>query len=493
MLPERREDALVVGELDLVGRAVDVELGDVDRQAQRGQPRQRRLDRSVGRAGESRRERMALDADGVDQVLRLQQADDVHVAPHVGGVVGDAELVDPELRVREVLARQAERFEHPVPPGGAVAAERLDVVAVPGAARRIVQRLVHDVDLVDVRELLGDQPEPLFDLGPLLVDGQALDPGRLLVAPDQRVHAERDAVGLGAVVGRPEVTPVHRVAGALDAAPLAAVLRRDLVEVRREIEVLRRARDATEELGLAGRDRRARRRVRRRRRHGAAREAVVEVVDGVEDALETERPLVDEQPVLAAGDLEGLDEGARSDDEPGDAGLGIAVRRQLDPLVDARGGGAAADDPVGRRGEADVPQVVGGGPIAARRGVPRAEGAAVVEAVVVGGGVGGGADPQPDIQLPGAGGRERDAVAGGAVGGGGIVAADGGVDADVIDRAVGADRELGADRAGLRLDDGRNLLSEARAWRDERQRQGQDIPACVLHEAAPSGWKAATG
>ena len=387
----------------------------------------------------------------------------------------------PSLACGRYLAREAERLEHPVPARRAVAAERLDVVAVAGAARRIVQRFVDDVDLVDVRVAGRDAGEPLLDLLALLVDRQALHPRRLLVAPDQRVHPERDLVDDRAVVGRVEVAPVRHVALRLGAAPLAAVLGRDLIEVGREVQVLRRARDAPEELRLPGRDRRARRGVPGRRRHGAARQAVVEIVDGVEDALETEGPLVDEEAVFAARDLEGLGERAGGDDEPGDAGLGIAVRRQLDPLVDARGHGAAADHAVARGTEADVPQVVGGGPVGTGRRVPRAERAAVVEAVVVGGGVGGRADPQPDIQLPGAGGRERDAVARGAVGGGGVVAADGGGDPDVVDRAVGAERELGPDHARLRLDDRRDLLRDGPARRDKRHRQSQDTPACLPH------------
>ena len=62
MFPEHRENALVVGELDFIGRAVDVELRHVDRQA-----RSPRADRGWRCAWTSecrrRRERMALHAD----------------------------------------------------------------------------------------------------------------------------------------------------------------------------------------------------------------------------------------------------------------------------------------------------------------------------------------------------------------------------------------------------------------------------------------------
>ena len=163
--------------------------------------------------------------------------------------VGDAVVVEHQLRVGEVLLRQAEGVEDPVPAGavGAVgAAERprvvaagVAVVALVGGVRavgRIVQRLVDDLEPLDVRVALRDRREPLLDLHQLLLGRQRGHPRRLLVAPDEHVEVEREAVGLREGVRLVEVRPAHRRGPRRSgrAAPLARVLGRDLVEVLRE-------------------------------------------------------------------------------------------------------------------------------------------------------------------------------------------------------------------------------------------------------------------
>ena len=120
------------------------------------------------------------------------------------------------------------------------------------AVRRIPRRLVDHLQPLDVRVAGGDRREPLLDLGELLLGRQRRHPRRLLVAPQQDVEVEREAVGLGEVVGLVELVPAHR-RGARRArgdAPLAAVLRRDLVEVLRE-QRTRELADAPEPLVLA--------------------------------------------------------------------------------------------------------------------------------------------------------------------------------------------------------------------------------------------------
>ena len=207
--------------------------------------RLRLVDRHVARG----RERVALFTDGVEQVLALEDVDDLQVLGRRAVGVGDAVVVEHQLRVGEVLLRQPEGVEDPVPAGavGAVgAAERPRVVAarvavaalVGGvrAVRRVVQRFVDDLQPLDVRVAQGDGREPLLDLDQLLLGAQCRHPRRLLVAPDEHVEVKRPAVGLREVVCLIEVGPAHRggTAGARRAAPLARVLGGDLVEVLRE-------------------------------------------------------------------------------------------------------------------------------------------------------------------------------------------------------------------------------------------------------------------
>ena len=70
-----------------------------------------------------------------------------------------------------------------------------------------------------------DRREPLVDFLELLFDWQFVDPVRLLVAPDEHVEMERQAVVLGQVVSRVQVVPVEHVACRLRRTPLARVLR----------------------------------------------------------------------------------------------------------------------------------------------------------------------------------------------------------------------------------------------------------------------------
>jgi hypothetical protein len=53
-----------------------------------------------------------------------------------------------------------------------------------------VERLVHDVHQSDVRVALGRERHPLLDLCELLDGGEAREPARLLLTPDQRVELE---------------------------------------------------------------------------------------------------------------------------------------------------------------------------------------------------------------------------------------------------------------------------------------------------------------
>ena len=190
-----------------------------------------------------------LEPDPVDQVLALEEVDDLQVLVRRRRHARDGDVVEHQLGVREVLAREPERVEDPVVAravGAVVAAERLHVVAarrevralVLGhrAVRRIPCRLVDDLQVVDVRVARRDGREPLLDLDELLVRGQVRHPRRLLVAPQQHVEVELEAVCLGEAVRLVERRPAHR-RGARRAgrtAPLPGVLRRDLVEPLRE-------------------------------------------------------------------------------------------------------------------------------------------------------------------------------------------------------------------------------------------------------------------
>ena len=288
VLPERRHDPAVVAQLDRVagraagGHAVDVELGDLDRQPGGGEPVEVR---PVHRHVPGGRERVTLYADGVDQLLALEDVDDLEVLRGRGVGVRDAVVVEHQLRVGEVLLGQPEGVEDPVPAGaiGAVrTAERprvvparVAVVALVGRVRavgRVVQRLVDDLQPGDVRVARRDGREPLVELGELFLGRQRGHPRRLLVAPDQHVEVEREAVGLGDAVRLVEVVPAHRRRARRPgrAAPLAGVLGRHLVEVLREqgpSELV----DAPEPLVLPV-DREARARLRRRRRRRQQRE-----------------------------------------------------------------------------------------------------------------------------------------------------------------------------------------------------------------------------
>ena len=185
----------------------------------------------------------------VDQVLALEDVDDLQVLRGGGVGVGDAVVVEHQLGVGEVLLGQPEGVEDPVPAravGAVGAAQRAGVVAARvavvalvggvGAVRRVVQRLVDDLQPLDLRVALGHGREPLLDLHELLLGGQRGHPRRLLVAPDEHVEVELHAVGLREVVRRVQIAPAHgRGAGrARGTPPLARVLRRDLIEVLRE-------------------------------------------------------------------------------------------------------------------------------------------------------------------------------------------------------------------------------------------------------------------
>ena len=106
VLPEQREDALVIGELRSRIRVVDIHLGDHDGQARGGERRE------VGRQGGRRvvldGKRVPLEGNDIDEVFGLQQVDDRDVARHRGGVVGDAIFVEHQFLAREVLAGEFE-------------------------------------------------------------------------------------------------------------------------------------------------------------------------------------------------------------------------------------------------------------------------------------------------------------------------------------------------------------------------------------------------
>jgi hypothetical protein len=152
---------------------------------------------------------MTLDADVVDQATSLEQVDDCQVGSRRSVSVGDAVVVQHQLGIREVFPRQREGVDDPVPAGVAIAAQCLDVVAVGGATRRVVQRLVDHFDLLDIRKLLRNRREPDANRFLLLGNRQAFDPGRLLVTPEQRVPLERGAGGARLVIGRACRGPVE--------------------------------------------------------------------------------------------------------------------------------------------------------------------------------------------------------------------------------------------------------------------------------------------
>src|SRR5262249_26166178 len=93
-------------------------------------------------------EGMGLDADAIDEIARLQQLYDLEVARRRIPVVGDAVVIEYQLCIREELAGQREGIDDPVPSSGARTAEGVDVIASSRAVWRIVQRLVHHVDLL---------------------------------------------------------------------------------------------------------------------------------------------------------------------------------------------------------------------------------------------------------------------------------------------------------------------------------------------------------
>src|SRR4029079_10799289 len=131
---------------------------------------------------------------------------------------------------RAVLVRPLERLGDPVVPAGSGAAERGDI-----RRRRVRRGLVDDVDELRVGVALAVQADPLLDLGLLVGLRQPANPARLLAAPDEVVLLEGDVGLLGVVVHRIEGGPAHLIAGSLDRAPLARVLRRELVPVVDEV------------------------------------------------------------------------------------------------------------------------------------------------------------------------------------------------------------------------------------------------------------------
>src|SRR3569833_4686835 len=127
---------------------------------------------------------MDLDANAIDEVARLQQLDDLEVARRRIPGVGDAEVIEYQLCIREALAGQRERVDDPVPSSGARSAQGVEVIAFSRTVRRIVQRLVHYVDLLQIRELTCNSGEPNEDCFLLLCYRQSLDPSRLQNSPE---------------------------------------------------------------------------------------------------------------------------------------------------------------------------------------------------------------------------------------------------------------------------------------------------------------------
>ena len=72
-------------------------------------------------------------------------------------------------------ARMIQSSRTPAPPRPLSATRAAcDVVAVPGPRRRIVQRLVHDLDLLEIREFARDRRQPDANGFLLLRDRQTL-------------------------------------------------------------------------------------------------------------------------------------------------------------------------------------------------------------------------------------------------------------------------------------------------------------------------------
>src|SRR5450432_2312880 len=143
--------------------------------------------------------------------------------------------------------RPVERLHVPIVTARAGAADGVHV------HRLVVRRLIDDVDDGHVRIALAEQLNPLLDLGLLIGRGQAAEPAWLLLTPHEVVLLEDGAVSHRVGVDRVEPGPVHLVLGPFDGAPLALVLRRNLVPVGREIRTDLTARgDVPNELAGAG-------------------------------------------------------------------------------------------------------------------------------------------------------------------------------------------------------------------------------------------------
>ncbi len=259
MLPENREDALVLCKLRLVGRPIDFELRNHQRQARGCQSIEVSLrDLGVDRRGEG----MALNRHDIDEIFLLKQLHDGEVA--FGGLLGIRHiiLIHDELRVREVFARHTEGGEYPIPASRSRPAERFVVVSalrivlvsVPG---RIIHRLVHHLDIVQRRVALGDLRVTFRELLELLLRRKLADPGRLLISPDERMEAEGEPIVLRQGVGLVERAPVQLVADGLKRRPFPGVFRRHLVPVVGEALELRPRPDVPEKfrgrISLVGR------------------------------------------------------------------------------------------------------------------------------------------------------------------------------------------------------------------------------------------------
>src|SRR3569833_3073789 len=270
---------------------------------------------------------MDLDANAIDEVAHLQQLDDLEVARRSITVVGDAEVIEYQLCIREELAGQRERVDDPVPSSGARTAQGVEVIAFSRTVRRIVQRLVHYVDLLQIRELARNGGEPDADCFLLLCYRQGLDPGRLLTAPEQIVPLEDVAIAARLVIrlarrikiehrigkGRKSLIRRSKRGLRLGTTPQATKNQRHQKPVRAEVQRrISRTVGTAQEYGLTGRERLSRARKRggisrgHRRAADARRTRRIQVLHGVAGIAGPAGELVEQKAVFACSPREAL-------------------------------------------------------------------------------------------------------------------------------------------------------------------------------------------
>src|SRR5690606_5059870 len=89
---------------------------------------------------------VTLYANAVNKTTVVQQFDNGEVLRRARVVVYDSVIIDEEFGIRTIPTCKFKRFDHPIPAGSTCSTKCVNVISIPRSARRIMQRLVNDID-----------------------------------------------------------------------------------------------------------------------------------------------------------------------------------------------------------------------------------------------------------------------------------------------------------------------------------------------------------